>query len=302
MIDKQQFLHNPNLCIENAVKEFAAGPANRLQGFDNAPFFDEPLIGFADGDDPLFKEYKTIIGDFHLTPREVLELQYRGKEGIWIQPEHVSVISWVLPIAKETRLTMRKETQVPSLRWNHTRWQGQDFSNALAKHIVSILEGLGCHAVAPEPAGFCSIKRLPNGLASTWSHRHAAYAAGLGTFSLNDGLITEKGICMRCNTVISDIKLSPTPRRFADHLSNCLYYRNGSCKRCIDRCPAGAISERGHDKNKCREFLDSGQKELLIQMGRYQGYIGSYVGCGLCQTKVPCEHMIPPDPAAKNKT
>jgi epoxyqueuosine reductase len=297
----QLFNQNPNLFLVNTIKEFAAGPANSLASFDNLPIFEEPLIGFADGDDPLFKEYKTIIGDFHLTPREALDMYYKDKRGgTWKQPLNTSVISWVMPVINETRLGMRKETQVPTLRWNHTRWQGQNFINALAKHIVALLEELGHHAVAPELAGFYSIKRLPEGLAATWSHRHAAHAAGLGTFSLNDGLITEKGICMRCGTVICDVKLTPTSREFKNHLSNCLFYRDGSCKRCIERCPAGAISEKGHDKNKCRQFLDAGQKELLIQLGREQGYIGSYIGCGLCQTKVPCEHMIPPDSVKKN--
>ncbi|MFW6056508.1 MAG: epoxyqueuosine reductase, partial [Chloroflexota bacterium] len=44
---------------------------NQLHRIDNSPIFEEPLIGVADGDDPLFQSYKTIIGDFHLTPREV---------------------------------------------------------------------------------------------------------------------------------------------------------------------------------------------------------------------------------------
>jgi epoxyqueuosine reductase len=302
MIDKQLFQRNPNLYIETAVRDFAAGPGNCLPSFGNSRIYEEPLIGFADGDDPLFKEYKTIIGDFHLTPREALEAKYHAKEGKWNQPQHISVISVIMPVSEETRIGMRKETQVPTLRWNHTRWQGQDFNNALARNLVSILEELGYHAVAPELAGFYGMKRLPNGLASTWSHRHAAYAAGLGTFSLNDGLITEKGICMRCSSVVTDAEFSPTPRKYENFRSNCLFYRDGSCKRCMERCPAGAISEQGHDKSKCQTFLNSVQKEMLIQMGKYEGYIGSYVGCGLCQVKVPCEFRIPPDSMAKNKT
>jgi epoxyqueuosine reductase len=298
-VDKATFQSDPTSAVRSAVMDFAAGPANCLPSFDNSAIFENPLVGFADGDDPLFTAYKTIIGDFHVTPREALEFQYREKDSNWKQPVNVSVISWVMPVNKETRLGMRQETQVPTLRWNHTRWQGQDFINALARRMVSLLEEFGYHAVAPELAGYYAMKHLPNGMASTWSHRHAAYAAGLGTFSLNDGLITEKGICMRCGTVITDAKLVPTPRKYDDYRSNCLFYRNGSCKRCIQRCPAGAISEQGHDKLKCRQFLDSSQKELLIKLGRYQGYIGGYVGCGLCQTKVPCESMIPPDSAAE---
>jgi epoxyqueuosine reductase QueG len=287
------FQDSPNLYIENAVKEFVAGPANRLTGFDNSPIFEEPLIGFADGDDPLFQEYKTIIGDFHLTPREVLEVNC-GRGDKWKQPQHVSVISYVLPVKAETRMGMRKETAVPTLRWNHTRWQGQDLINSMARHLTALLGKQGYQAVAPDLTESFRLIRLEEGLASTWSQRHIAYAAGLGTFSLNDGLITEKGICMRCGSIVTDVQLKPTPRTYEHYRSKCLFYRDGSCKRCADRCPAGAITEKGHDKNKCRRYLDVDQKELLIRQGKYEGFIGSYVGCGLCQTKVPCESMIPP--------
>ena len=35
------------------------------------------------------------------------------------------------------------------------------------------------------------------GYFSNWSERHIAYAAGLGTFSLSDGFIIERGIAHR---------------------------------------------------------------------------------------------------------
>jgi epoxyqueuosine reductase QueG len=31
--------------------------------------------------------------------------------------------------------------------------------------------------------------------------------------------------------------------------------RNGKCGKCIPRCPAGALSEDGHNKLKCRNYL-----------------------------------------------
>jgi len=40
--------------------------------------------------------------------------------------------------------------------------------------------------------------------------------------------------------------------------------------------------------------LNIEQKAILKESGREEGYIGRYPGCGLCQTKVPCESMIPP--------
>lgn len=302
-LEREQFEANPSLFLENAIKEYVAtSPGNRLTSFNSTPIFDEPLVGFADGDDAIFQDYKAIIGDFHLTPREALARHLRGKEGGSAkEPPRVSVISWVLPSTQETRLSLRRESVVPSLRWNHTRWHGQDFIYEMASYVASLLEELGHQAIAPERASFYETRELSNGLASNWSQRHIAYAAGLGTFSLSDGFITPRGIAMRCSSVVCDLTLPPSPRGYRNHLANCLFYREGSCRRCIERCPADAITEEGHDKKKCAEFLFREQPAILKELGREEGYIGDYLGCGLCQTKVPCEARIPPDILSKHR-
>lgn len=302
-LEREQFEANPSLFLENAIKEYVAtSPGNRLTSFNSTPIFDEPLVGFADGDDAIFQDYKAIIGDFHLTPREALARHLRGKEGGSAkEPPRVSVISWVLPSTMETRLSLRRESVVPSLRWNHTRWHGQDFIYEMASYVASLLEELGHQAIAPERASFYETRELSNGLASNWSQRHIAYAAGLGTFSLSDGFITPRGIAMRCSSVVCDLTLPPSPRGYRNHLANCLFYREGSCRRCIERCPADAITEEGHDKKKCAEFLFREQPAILKELGREEGYIGDYLGCGLCQTKVPCEARIPPDILSKHR-
>ncbi len=280
--------------LDRATKAYVTtSRSNRLQLMDGGPIFGEPLVGFADGDDHIFQDYKTIIGDFHLTPREALarHLEYNGGGGKYFPV--VNVISFVLPIAYKTRLSLRQETIVPSLRWNHTRWKGQDFIYELSSYVAYLLEDLGYEATVPELADFYKFQKLPGGYAYNWSQRHIAYAAGLGTFSVNDGLITPSGIAVRCGSVVTSAGIEPSPRPYKDYLANCLFYSEG-CRRCMDRCPAGAITEKGHDKNKCYEFLMVRQKEILKEMGREDGYIGRYLGCGLCQTKVPCEDRIPP--------
>ena len=44
--------------LENMVE---TSPENRFFLIDDSPIFTAPLIGFADGDDPLFYEYKETI-------------------------------------------------------------------------------------------------------------------------------------------------------------------------------------------------------------------------------------------------
>lgn len=294
-LKQEVFKENPAAFLEKSIKEYVArSPSNRFQAFGGDRIFDEPLVGFADGDDAIFQDYKAIMGDFHLTPREALEEHLKSKKDKDEHPANLSVISFVLPATYKTRLSNRRETIIASPRWNHTRFRGQDFINELSHYVVSLLEGLGYQAVAPELGDFFGWKDFANGLASNWSQRHIAYAAGLGTFSLNDGLITPRGIAMRCGSVVSDVKLPPSARAYQNYRANCLFYWDGSCRFCIERCPAGAISEQGHDKNKCREFLFVKQKEILRELGREEGYIGYYPACGLCQTEVPCESRIPP--------
>ena len=119
------------------------------------------------------------------------------------------------------------------------------------------------------------------------------YAAGLGTFGLSDGFITPRGIAMRCGSVVTNLPLAVTPRDYTSHTANCLYLSEGTCGVCAERCPAGAITrEGGHDKLKCQEFTYGTLRPLFAEYG-VEGERGAGIGCGLCQTGVPCEAGIP---------
>ncbi len=281
--------------VERAIREFVrTSPLNRLESFGSTPIFEAPLVGFAAGDDPLFTDFKKTVSPDHMTPREVLAIPAcEITMGASPHSGDMSVISFVLPIAIETRKSNAREKEGPSLRWNHTRWKGQEFITELSRYLVAWLENKGARAVAPDLCACFKIARLPDGsITSNWSHRHAAYAAGLGTFSLNDGFITPKGIAARFGSIVTDLKLEPSERPYSGHLANCRFYAEGKCGACIRRCPGGALSEKGHDKQKCREVLFEKQKSWLTG-AHGSGYIGQYAGCGLCQTGVPCENRIP---------
>ncbi len=252
---------------------------NRLPG-SASPYLDKPLVGFSAAEDPLYREYKQIIGPFHLLPEELL-------------PAAATVISWVVPISRLVRESNRRQTELPSREWALTRTHGESVNGDLRRHLVAWLEGQGCRALAPQYSPLWKeFADTPVGVASSWSERHAAYAAGLGTFSLSDGFITAGGIAHRCGSDITNLVLSPTPRSAADHYANCLHYRDGSCGMCIARCPVDAITVNGHDKSRCRELVYGTAPEKLSAV-----YGVAHTGCGLCQTKVPCEAMIPPGPA-----
>lgn len=257
-------------------------PANRHPGSDS-PYFDEPLVGYASLHDPLFTGYREIIGDYHLTPGEFLESAFGPGSG-----EEGTVICWILPITEETRKSNRAGNLMPSREWAYTRAYGELFNDELRKHLAAFLTSAGSRALAPLLSPLWRPVETPTGLSSTWSERHAAYAAGLGTFSLSDGFITERGIAHRCGSVITDLALTPTPRRYLHYGENCLFFRDGSCGACIGRCPVGAITRFGHDKERCRDY---GYGTVVREVGEKYGV--SAPGCGLCQTGVPCEAGIP---------
>ncbi len=268
--------------LAQSITSFVAtSPLNRLTHIDDSAPWDEPLIGFADGDDSLFTVYKTAVGDFHLPPRAALATHERMAAGALPVP-HVAVVSWILPITERTRRSNQNMDNGPSVRWNHTRFEGEEFNNNLRRYVVGLLEQQGYVAVAPVITSHFQSANL----ASTWSERHIAYAAGLGTFSLSDGLITARGIAHRCGSVVYNAACEPTPRPYTHYQEYCT-----KCGECIARCPVGAITAAGHDKVKCSAYLLGPLAEWVKKPG--SGYMGSYSACGLCQTDVPCEDRIP---------
>ena len=273
--------------METVIHDFIShSPENTLQDKASEKAWSDPLVGFSRGDDPLYDAFKEHIGTFHWTPWEIFTQTFPE---IRATPEDLTVISWILPQTEATRADNRKEKTYPAKRWAMSRLYGEEANNQLRMHVVSVLREKGYEAVAPMLSPLWSQKKSDlYGFASTWSERHAAYASGLGTFGLCDGLITAKGKAVRVGSVVAHIRIPATVRPYDDHHAYCLFYAGGACKKCISRCPVGAISEEGHDKVKCFGHTYGAALDHI------KSHYGFEVGaCGLCQTKVPCESMIP---------
>lgn len=302
--DREGLEENPNLFLETVMKEYVANsPENRLPAYNNEPIVGEPQVGFAVGNDPIFQDFKkeSIIGEFHFTPEEAIStyLKRQKKNVGKKRGSSLSVVSIVFTATKKTRLSNRPESVMASPRCQYAFNRGLMFMESALQHLVSVLETLGYQAVAPiltRPAYHLWLDK--DGPTSDWSEKHVAYAAGHGTIGLSGGLITSKGTAWVCGSVITDLVLTPTPRAYENYHAYCLYYRNGSCKRCMQRCPSGAISELGYDKRKCFFYHEVDLPRISRELGR-EPEEGGHTICSLCQTKVPCEGMIPPDASAK---
>lgn len=266
-------------------KYIETSPLNTIQTENNDPAWDMALVGFSSGADQIWQQYKEYIGAFHWTPWEVFN-QHRSEENI--AADQLTVISWILPQRKQVCDTNRRAKKYPSEEWARIRVYGEAFNVALRRHVVNFLEDKGYAAVAPMLVpNWTIVKSERFSYASSWSERHAAHAAGLGTFGLCDGLITAKGKAMRAGSVVAKISIPKTPRPYENHHAYCLYYADGTCGKCIDRCPARAITLAGHDKELCRKHLAL-SRAYVKKTYHFEGY-----GCGLCQVGVPCEDGIP---------
>lgn len=272
--------------VTGLIEEFlATSPGNNLGDGSGEVAWDSVLVGFAAGTDPLWQQYKEYVGAFHWTPWEVFNQHYRGEP---VSAAELTVISWVLPQRRLVRQANRRAREFPAEEWARIRVYGEECNAALRRHVAASLSAAGHPAIAPMLAANWTIVNSQRfSYASSWSERHAAYAAGLGTFGLCDGLITARGKAMRLGSVVAKIALPPTPRSYTGHHDYCLFYSNGTCGKCIGRCPVAAISPAGHDKEKCRLHL-ARSREYVRESYNFSGY-----GCGLCQVGVPCEAGIP---------
>lgn len=240
-----------------------SSPLNIVPELDNMVIYEEPLVAIASAQDPLFAELKKpdVISPEHFMPED------------WL-PGAKSIISYFLPFSERVRVSNRATIDLPSTEWIYGRFEGEKFNNAVRTFLISELEKLGAHAIAPQIDPRFAVK----GCASRWSERHIAYIAGLGTFNLSKSMITEKGCAGRFGSVVTDLELPPTARPYTG-----LYDYCNDCGACIPRCPVDAITlEGGKSHPPCKVFND----EMLEKFKpRY--------GCGKCQTGVPCEHGIP---------
>lgn len=275
------------LWISGMIRNWVnTSPENTLSNAANDRAWDDPLVGFSRGDDPYWASFKDYVGPFHWTPGEAFEKEFPGS-GV---PEgKLTIISWVLPQMRQTKMDTRKEKTYPPESWARARYYGECVNEKLRRHVVSELMQAGIRATAPSLHPDWS--RMPSDkfvFASKWSERHAAFVAGLGTFGLSDGLITPRGKAMRVGSVVAEVEVPPTPRPYRDHRAYCLWFSQGTCKKCVERCPVNAISEAGHDKIPCSRHVHEVCKQYIKENYRFDGY-----ACGLCQTAVPCESRIP---------
>jgi epoxyqueuosine reductase QueG len=123
-----------------------------------------------------------------------------------------------------------------------------------------------------------------------------AYLAGLGTFGLNNMLITDAGCCGRFGSIVTNLDVVPD---LPLETENCLYHRDGHCASCVRRCPTGALTTGGFDRHRCyTQCLENAR--VYTQFGNsYASEAGSELlntgseVCGKCLIGLPCSLKKP---------
>ena len=284
---------------------FETSELNRLhEKYGGGRIFSNPKIGVAQGDDPIFQKFKEVISPEHLTPFELWLTENQES----VSASKLRVISIVFPFVdkiREESKNIRKFRRVtlPAEIYSVGRNYANPFKKEICGQIIEFLNEKGYKAVAGMLSESFTII-VKGRFYSNWSERHIAFATGLGTFSLHEGLITEVGCNIRLASVVTDAPLKITARKIDNPYGNCLYYSKGTCRKCEERCPGNAIDENGHDKNKCYEYGQKIARKIIARIGpilkphirRVNGKLRPAtfpVGCAFCQFGVPCMDKNP---------
>jgi epoxyqueuosine reductase len=108
--------------------------------------------------------------------------------------------------------------------------------------------------------------------------REGAARSGVGFYGKNTVLITRRfGSWVVLGTLVTDAEVEPSAPLELD----C-----GSCTRCIDACPTGALDDPGVlDSTKCLSYWSQAPGAVPAE---YREEMGSYVyGCDICQDVCP---------------
>jgi epoxyqueuosine reductase len=242
--------------IESIIKAATANSRTETQ-------YREPLIGFASAGDPIFDEMRLIIGSHQLNPKEIF-------------PEAKTVVSFFLPFKIEL-VKQNWKSQGPLKEWIQAKGETDRLIRVIDEKLKDELAKDGVKVVVPE----IIFDYMNKGFNVAWSHKSAAYAAGLGTFGVHQMLITRAGCAGRFGTFLISAEILPTPRPKEEF---CRYKKGEKCLVCVNRCPADALTVEEFDKKKCYLLLQENAKAFPELENQY--------ACGKCTTG-PCSQVSP---------
>jgi len=201
----------------------------------------EPLVRFAAADDPRFLDLRRLVEPTHMLPNDLL-------------PGARSVVAFFLPFARWVVEANARYGEQVAPEWATAYVETNALIGRINARLIEALAEQGVGAAA-QPA---THNFDPVSLVCRWAHKSVAVIAGLGSFGLHQMVITDAGCAGRFGSLVLDADL-PIPAMKAGTFTpleprqRCLYFHDGSCLECVQRCPAGALDpSRPLDKQLCR--------------------------------------------------
>jgi epoxyqueuosine reductase len=213
----------------------------------------------------------------HLTRRKAAGL-HGGMAFTYRNPERSTDPRRALRDAKALVVGARSYYRTPSTPPATAEVGGRVARYAWEDHYRALREGLGAVADRLRDAGWrARVVADDNALVD----REAAYRAGLGWYGKNANLLLPgQGSWFVLGSVITDAPLPATPadERVAD---GC-----GTCRRCLDGCPTGAIVAPGVvDARRCLAWLLQAEGRFPPE---HRVALGDRIyGCDDCQEVCP---------------
>jgi epoxyqueuosine reductase len=178
-----------------------------------------------------------------------------------IYPEAKSVIVIGMPITLPVLETS------PSIYYHELYHTVNELLDQYTYRLANFLNQREYPSIFVPRDGYGSIKVLLENPVAFFSHRHAALLAGLGTFGVNNMILTpEYGPRVRFGSVLTAAKL-PSDHLFEKEL--CI-----RCMRCVDMCPTNAIGKKDYPQELTNKKACAAYSAKL-----YERYISP---CGIC--------------------
>jgi epoxyqueuosine reductase len=150
-----------------------------------------------------------------------------------IFPEAKSVIVIGLPI------TLPVLETTPSIFYRELYLTVNSLLDQYSYRLANFLNEKGHSSIFVPRDGYAGVEALLKNPVAFFSHRHAAFLAGLGTFGVNNMLLTPQfGPRVRFGSIFTSAEL-PSASLMGEDLCT-------RCMRCVRMCPASALSGQNY--------------------------------------------------------
>jgi epoxyqueuosine reductase len=166
-------------------------------------------------------------------------------------------------------------TDQPQGRIARFAW-GDDYHRIIKKRLFQLADAL--RARWPEHQFRAAVDTAP-----LLEREHATHA-GLGWIGKHTLLINrDKGSWLLLGQIVTTMELTGLVQEPVAAVDHC-----GTCRRCIDACPTGCISDEGYalDASRCISYLTIEHRDPIDP--QLQAAMGNWIaGCDICQEVCP---------------